>query len=55
MTFTLRNAVLCHLSAMPYGQLRANHQNVDPGMLLKVLLKRKIIPFLTHPGLQVLY
>lgn len=53
--FTLRNAVLWHLSAMSYGQLPANHQNLDLGVLLKVLLKRKTIPLLTYPGLQVLY
>lgn len=40
---------------MSYGQLPANHQNLDLGVLLKVLLKRKTIPLLTYPGLQVLY
>lgn len=55
MIFALRSTVLCHFSSKPCKHPQANHQNVDPGMLSEVLLKRKVTPFLTHPGLQVLY
>lgn len=53
-SFTPRKAVPWSLSAMPCNHLWANHQNVDPDILSKVLLQRKVIPFLAHLALQVL-